>query len=289
VHEPSDPGHPLVSIVTPVHNGAAYLQPLIESVLAQSYDNIEHVVIDDGSTDGGATVAILRKYPRLRWWSRENKGQYETLNEGFRAARGDIVTTISADDFYVDGGAIRDVVERFRTRPDVDVVFGGTVLVDQAGTPWPVQSHQDYPLWYLAYNLFIAHCSLFVRTNRIRERSLFFDPSYRYRGDADWTLRLYRAGLSFSRLPRPIAAYRHHPLQASRQPSHDAEARARQASERRRFREQHALHGSLQRLVDWDVAWQNQWRRVKYEYRSGGLSRLAAKGWKRALRRLGRP
>jgi glycosyltransferase involved in cell wall biosynthesis len=289
VHEPSDPGHPLVSIVTPVYNGAAYLQPLIESVLAQSYDNIEHVVIDDGSTDGGDTVAILRKYPRLRWWSRENKGQYETLNEGFRAARGDIVTTISADDFYVDGEAIRDVVERFRTRPDVDVVFGSTVLVDQAGAPWPVQPHLDYPLWYLPYTLFIFHCSSFVRANRIRERSLFFDPSYRYRGDADWTVRLYRAGLSFSRLPRPIAAYRHHPLQTSRQPSHDAEARSRQASERRRFRDQHALHGSLQRLVDWDVAWQNQWRRVKYEYRSGGLSRLAAKGWKRALRRLGRP
>ena len=79
---------PLVSIVTPVYNGSLYLEEFIRSVLAQDYPRIEHIVIDDGSTDGGATVEILKRFPHLRWWSRENKGQYPTMNEGFAAADG---------------------------------------------------------------------------------------------------------------------------------------------------------------------------------------------------------
>ena len=65
---------PLVSIITPVYNGAEYLNEMIQSVQRQDYPNIEHLIIDDGSQDDGATVAILEKYPHLRWWSRENKG-----------------------------------------------------------------------------------------------------------------------------------------------------------------------------------------------------------------------
>ena len=65
----------LVSIITPTCNGAEYLEELIQSVTRQVYPNIEHLVIDDGSQYGGATVAILNRYPHLRWWSRENKGQ----------------------------------------------------------------------------------------------------------------------------------------------------------------------------------------------------------------------
>src|SRR5438876_704742 len=71
---------------------------LIKSVLEQDYLHIEHIIIDDGSTDDGATVEVLKRYPHLRWWSRENKGQYATLNEGLATARGSVVGIISADD-----------------------------------------------------------------------------------------------------------------------------------------------------------------------------------------------
>src|SRR5512142_3060691 len=90
--------YPPVSMVTPVYNGAEYLEDLIHSVLSQDYPNIEHIIIDDGSQDSGATVAILRKYPHLHWWSRPNKGQYATMNEGLLAARGDILCFVNADD-----------------------------------------------------------------------------------------------------------------------------------------------------------------------------------------------
>jgi glycosyltransferase involved in cell wall biosynthesis len=62
---------PLVSIMTPVYNGSKYIEELILSVKSQDYTEIEHIVIDDGSADNGATVDILKRYPHVRWWSRE--------------------------------------------------------------------------------------------------------------------------------------------------------------------------------------------------------------------------
>src|SRR3990172_9086208 len=85
----------LISVITAVYNGADYLPDLIESVQAQDYTHYEHIIIDDGSTDDGATVAVLQRYAqadsRIRWWTRENKGQYTTQNEAIEAARGDTI------------------------------------------------------------------------------------------------------------------------------------------------------------------------------------------------------
>lgn len=116
---------PLVSIITPVYNGQKYLAELIESVREQAYPNIEHIIIDDGSTDDGATLAILRHYPHLRWWSRENRGQYATMNEGLESAKGELVCFVSADDVLLPG-AIRCVVEILRRNPEFDGLCGLT-------------------------------------------------------------------------------------------------------------------------------------------------------------------
>ena len=183
---------PLVSIVTPTFNSARYLEDLLQSVEAQDYPRIEHIVIDDGSTDSGATVALLGRHPNVRWWSRENRGQYTTLNEGFRAATGEFVTTISADDTYADTRAIAAMAEFLHEHRECDAVHGYTQHQDEDGTPHPVQPYQRYPYWMLQYNLgFILHCSLLVRREKLIADGLFFDESLRYIGDADWLIRLY--------------------------------------------------------------------------------------------------
>src|SRR3712207_1545890 len=121
---------PLVSTVTPVFNGSRFLGQLLESVRTQSYPHIEHIVIDDGSNDGGATLDVLRRHPGVRWWTRDNRGQYATLNEGFAAAGGQIMTTISADDFYVNPRAVEEVVDYFQGHSECDLVLGRTRHVD---------------------------------------------------------------------------------------------------------------------------------------------------------------
>src|SRR5205823_10324133 len=88
----------LVSIVTPSLDQAAYLREAIESVRAQTYVPVEHVVVDGGSTD--STLEILREYDGLRWVSEPDRGQSHALNKGFAMARGDVLGWLNADDAY---------------------------------------------------------------------------------------------------------------------------------------------------------------------------------------------
>src|ERR1035437_2844540 len=99
------PSCPLVSIITPVYNGAMYLDKLIQSIQNLDYPNIEHIIIDDGSTDNEATINVLKKYSHLRWWTRPNRGQYATMNEGLEAAKGEFICFICADDIILPEAA----------------------------------------------------------------------------------------------------------------------------------------------------------------------------------------
>jgi glycosyltransferase involved in cell wall biosynthesis len=185
------PDFPLVSIITTVYNSAKYLDDLIRSVQTQDYPNIEHIIIDDGSTDDGATVAVLKKYPHLRWWSRENRGQYATMNEGFLAARGEYVSFISADDLIMPG-AIPSVIKTFQENPDYDGVAGLTHFITGDGLPYPIKfPFQTAPIRYYAFFSHISHCSLYLSRERILQEKMFFDPALRFVGDYDWLLRVF--------------------------------------------------------------------------------------------------
>lgn len=91
-------GLPKISIITPSFNQGRYIEQTILSVLDQPYPNVEHIVMDGGSTDG--TVEILRRYPHLVWVSEKDRGQADALNKGFARATGEIVGWINSDDYY---------------------------------------------------------------------------------------------------------------------------------------------------------------------------------------------
>jgi glycosyltransferase involved in cell wall biosynthesis len=269
------PELPLVSIVTPTFNSARYLEDLLRSVGAQDYPRIEHIVIDDGSTDGGATVALLRRHPTVRWWSRENRGQYATLNEGFRAATGDFITTISADDEYADTRAVGAMAEFLRQHPDCDAVHGYTQHRNEDGTPFPIQPYQRYPYWMLRYNLgFILHCSLLVRRAKLIGDDLLFDESLRYIGDADWLIRLYLKNYRFRRIETEVGAYRHHGQQVSTTATNDRRANALRLEERARvYRKYRSSHALTTLVYAYDTF---QQRRVKVlgAWRRGGSAQV---------------
>jgi len=266
---------PLVSIVTPTFNSARYLEDLLLSVAAQDYPRIEHIVIDDGSSDDGATVALLRRYPAVRWWSRENRGQYATMNEGFRAATGDFITTISADDAYADTRAIGSMAEFMAGHPECDVVHGYTQHRDENGTPLPIQPYQRYPPWMLRYNLgCILHCSLLVRRERLVEDDLFFDESLRYVGDADWLVRLYLKKCRFSRIERYVGAYRHHGQQVTTMATGDRRADALRREERARIYRKYRSSEALSRLVYTYDTFQQRRVKVIGAWRLGGSAQV---------------
>jgi glycosyltransferase involved in cell wall biosynthesis len=123
---------PLISVVTPSFNQAAFIEDTLRSVLAQDYPNTEYMVIDGGSTDG--SVAIIRRYAsRISYWVSEmDRGQAHAINKGFERARGDILAWLNSDDTYLPG-ALSSVAACFAERPDVDLVYGDYVYIDPEG------------------------------------------------------------------------------------------------------------------------------------------------------------
>jgi len=88
-----------ISIITASLNSEGHIQRAIESVLEQQYDDIEHIVVDGGSTDG--TVDILKKYPHIRWVSEADHGQSDAMNKGFHMSTGEIVVYLNSDDYFL--------------------------------------------------------------------------------------------------------------------------------------------------------------------------------------------
>lgn len=99
-------------------------------MIQQDYPNFEHIIYDGGSED--ETVAILRKYPHLKWVSEKDSGQSNAVNKGFKKASGEIIAWINSDDYY-QAGAFSVVADFFLKNPDKSIVMGDCNLVDEDG------------------------------------------------------------------------------------------------------------------------------------------------------------
>lgn len=212
-----EPG--LVSVVVPVFDGEAFLRDSLESILAQSYERLELIVMDDASADASPTIAaeLARRDVRVRVQRQSsNLGQFANVNAGLALARGEFVAVYHADDVYD-----RDIVERevayLRSRPEAGAVFALATFIDQTGrefgrielVPPEVESRDllDYPL---VLNAILRHTSSFLPTPSALVRHDVYAEvgpyavDYGIRGDIDMWLRIARA--------RPVGLLREHLL-----------------------------------------------------------------------------
>ncbi len=116
--------NPLVSVIIPVYNCERYVAEAIDSVLSQTYNPIEIIVIDDGSTDGGADV-VKRFGSKLKYEFRSNAGADAARNRGFDLAQGPFVAFLDADDLWIKNKLALQM-DAFNKDPQIDVVFGHT-------------------------------------------------------------------------------------------------------------------------------------------------------------------
>lgn len=122
-----------VSIITVVYNGAEHIRDCIESVINQTYTNIEYIIVDGNSTD--ETVNIVHSYGTkvARFVSEPDNGLYDAMNKGIRLATGDVIGLLNADDFYRHDRVIENMVATF-ARMDSDAVYGDMLYVDRTDT-----------------------------------------------------------------------------------------------------------------------------------------------------------
>jgi glycosyltransferase involved in cell wall biosynthesis len=199
---------PLVSIVTPSYNQAAFVEQTLESVLSQDDVPVEYLVIDGGSTDG--TAALLARYgPRLAYWvSERDAGQAQAINKGLRRAKGEIVAYLNSDDLYLPG-ALRQVAGLFAARPDVDLVYGDCQVIDDQGQVLGLLPRHPFDLQRLIQRAeFIPQPAAFWR-RRLHDRLGYFDEGLHFAMDYDFFVRAGRAG-RVEVLPVPLAAFRLH-------------------------------------------------------------------------------
>lgn len=158
----------LVSIITPSYNQAAYLEQTILSVLNQDYPHIEYIVVDGASTDD--SVEIIKKYvDRLAYWvSEKDRGQAEAINKGFSHATGDIVTWLNSDDYYLQG-AVSAAVKVFEEHPDVVLVYGDMLAVDEHGKTFNTLTYGQLNLEDLLCFQIIGQPAVFMRRSALQK------------------------------------------------------------------------------------------------------------------------
>ena len=121
-----------VTIITPSFNQVDYLEATIQSVLAQTYPNIEYFVIDGGSTDGSVDVIRAYQHELSGWVSEKDRGQTDAINKGFNMATGEIIAWLNSDDTYFPD-AVEKAVAFLSSHPDVGLVYGDANYIDQQG------------------------------------------------------------------------------------------------------------------------------------------------------------
>lgn len=190
---------PLVSIITPSFNQAEFLEETIQSVLSQTYPNLEYIIVDGGSTDGSLDI-IQRYASRLRAWvSEPDRGQTDAINKGFAMARGDILAWINSDDTY-EPQAAAEAVEFLQTHPEVGLVYGDARLIDAEGQElgrFPARQ-TDYERLLEGY-VHIPQQSSFFRGRLWRELGPL-DPGFYFAMDYDLWVRIAK-----------VAPIRYHP------------------------------------------------------------------------------
>ena len=212
-----------LSILTPIFNGTTYVEDLIISIQEQDYTNIEHIIFNDGSTDEHELIKIIDKYPDIVYYSRENKGQYETLNELVNLASGDFILIISSDDKLHNKKSISDIFSFLTKNEELDIVYGKTYHINSIGAALSDQHRfldGPFPKWMIKNYSLLYHCSLIVNKKCIIERKIHFNSKYKYFGDWDWIIRLSDFEIGYS--DNFVSSIRWHENQSFKQGSSKA-------------------------------------------------------------------
>lgn len=214
------------SVITPVFNGSKYINELILSVKNQDYlGKIEHIVINDGSNDGGATQEIIDKYPHLITKSRHNLGQYASINEGIKMATGDYVVVICADDLFMDEHVFTNIYNALVGNKNINLIYGRTLRITETGENVQYDGiviREPFTKWRFKYQLPLLHCSAFVRRSFLTSNNLYFDNvNFKYAADWDWFLRMSKL-TDFEYVNLIISKYRVHASQTTNTVGRDA-------------------------------------------------------------------
>lgn len=212
--------YPKVSIVIPVYNGADFLSEAIDSALAQTYSNVEVLVVNDGSADDGATEQIARAYgDKIRYLSKPNGGVASALNLGIREMKGDYFSWLSHDDLYTPHKVEAEVDLLLKQSDSRSIVYSDYRIFSDLEQPdYPISlrgvAPEDFRYWITVENS-LHGCTLIIPRIAFEECGLF-DERLRTTQDYDLWFRMARK-FRFVHMPEKLVRARQHAAQGTRQ------------------------------------------------------------------------
>ena len=200
--------NPLVSVVLSVYNGEKYLDEAIESILNQTYEKFEFIIIDDGSTDG--SLEIIKSYndKRIVLISRENRGLIASLNEGVQTAKGKYIARMDADDIALEN-RLEEQVTFMEKKLDIGICGTGVIGFGEEikEKPWLLSKSDKTIKTELLFSSCFAHPTVMIRRELMVENKLYYDKNFLHAEDFELWTRMAEY-TKFANLKLPLLKYR---------------------------------------------------------------------------------
>lgn len=192
---------PLITIITVCYNAINSIEKTILSVINQTYNSIEYIIIDGGSTDG--TIDIIQKYKNKvsHILSESDKGIYDAMNKGIKLATGEWINFMNCGDTFYNFETIQIVAEKISSNKHIDVLYGNSVIKVN-NTKYMVLPEN---LECISTHLPFCHQSTFVRT--ALAKTYPFDITYRFVADYNFFYQIYNKKHKFQYINEPLSYY----------------------------------------------------------------------------------
>jgi glycosyltransferase involved in cell wall biosynthesis len=184
-----------ISVITPVLNGEKFIKSCLESTKNQVNVNLEHIIVDGGSTD--LSVEIAKSY-NVKVFIAPNTSIYEANNIGIKKSTGDIICFLNSDDFFTNQYCLEKVIKIFQEKQNFDLLYGNVHIVNQDN----INLYNYQPIKW--FNYFICKLALFIvpHSSTFFKKELFnkygfYDVNYKYSSDIEYILTLKKYGVKF--------------------------------------------------------------------------------------------
>ena len=183
-----------ISVITVCYNSVTTLQDTLESVLRQTYPDVEYIVVDGASKDG--TKELIEKYApkfsgRMKWISEPDQGIYDAMNKGIRLATGDYLCFLNAGDSFHEDDTLQQMVRSISGNELPDVLYGETELVDKEGHFIRMRrlAAPEVLTWRsFKQGMLVCHQAFFAKASLVEP----YDLQYRFSADFDWCIRVMK-------------------------------------------------------------------------------------------------
>jgi len=198
-----------ISVITVCLNAAATIDATLDSVAAQTHQDIEHIVVDGGSTDGTLALIARRGVRVARLVSEPDRGIYDAMNKGLRLASGSVIGILNADDVYAGDAVLADV-DQAMTREGLDALYGDVAFFAPANPEKTIRRYRSrhFSPGSIGRGWMPAHPALFLRRD-VFDRHGLYKTDYRIAGDFELVARVFKDGkIKYRYLPEVLIRMR---------------------------------------------------------------------------------